>query len=433
MRNFGYLLSDNASNVIISLLVSYFVNRYLGVERYGILNYCVALCGLWECLMGLGSDIVIRKEVVLEKFSIGQLRGTGALIYIIGAAISFIGLIVTTIFLKSDRTITICILIISISYFCKITYNIQNIFIAKLQTDLYVKWNIRIKIVVAATKLMLVYLKADIYCFAAIYLFETILQVIMFELLAKKYLSDYGSEISLEAFRHIISQSWAYVLSNIGMVVYMKIDQVMIKHMIGESAVGYYSAAVNLVDYFIFIPTAFANAMLPILTESYMTNKMQFKREYVTFFERMIGIMVLVIATVQLFGKLAVYVIYGSEYMPAIGILRIYAFASLFAAIVCANSIYMTIFQNQIKTLICTCTAAITNVILNAILISSIGVNGAAIATIVSQFIASIGCLFLWENTRELLKIIFESLLFENTRKQCRDLFINVLKRNRKD
>ena len=43
----------------------------------------------------------------------------------------------------------------------------------------------------------------------------------------------------------LLKESWPLILSGLVISVYMKIDQVMIKHLIDDNAVGIYAAAVE--------------------------------------------------------------------------------------------------------------------------------------------------------------------------------------------
>lgn len=420
LKNFSWLISDNVIAILISLVTATIINRYLGVERYGILNYCIAMVGLWECIISLGSRAVIQKEVVLGRYTVGELRGTSAIINLIGAIIAFIGVLSVALYLREDKEVLICTLIIAAAFFCKISYSIQNIFIAKQETGLYVRWNVWVRLAVAAFKIVLVFINGNLVLFSVSVFLESWLQSMALIYLAKKHLGESKVSISLEAFKTIMSQSWAYVVSEVGIVIYMRIDQVMVGRMLDASELGRYSAAVALTDYFNFIPLAFGSAMLPILTEVFKKDKKAFRKEYVLYYERMILGVLAIVALIQIFGKLAIFILYGQDFADAIIPLRIYAISEIFTAVGVTHSAFINLHLAQKKNMFCTCSAAVLNVVLNLWWIPRFGTSGAAWATVVCQFTASIAGYLLWADTREMLGLVLEALRFKCVRGRLR-------------
>ena len=68
--------------------------------------------------------------------------------------------------------------------------------------------------------------------------------------------------------RSLLKDSWPLALSGVVVMIYMKIDQVMIKHMIGEEAVGFYAAAVRLCEAWYFIPVTICNSIFPAIVNA---------------------------------------------------------------------------------------------------------------------------------------------------------------------
>ena len=62
-----------------------------------------------------------------------------------------------------------------------------------------------------------------------------------------------------------MKDSWPLLLSGLVVMVYMRIDQIMIKNMINDEAVGYYSSAVRLCEAWYFIPVTLCNSLFPAI------------------------------------------------------------------------------------------------------------------------------------------------------------------------
>src|SRR3989442_528209 len=75
-------------------------------------------------------------------------------------------------------------------------------------------------------------------------------------------------QVSIQRAKMLLSDSWPLILSGLVIVVYMRIDQVMLGEMKGAEAVGIYSAAVKLSEVWYFIPMAIVSSVFPSIIEA---------------------------------------------------------------------------------------------------------------------------------------------------------------------
>lgn len=68
---------------------------------------------------------------------------------------------------------------------------------------------------------------------------------------------------SLSWVRILLRDSWPLILSGLSVMVYMKIDQVILGEMIDNKAVGIYSAAIRISEVWYFIPMAIVSSVSP--------------------------------------------------------------------------------------------------------------------------------------------------------------------------
>lgn len=112
---------------------------------------------------------------------------------------------------------------------------------------------------------------------------------------------------------------------------------------------------------------------------------------------------------ISLFGKIAILILYGRNYMPAQWPLAILVWSTGFAVLGTARSIWIVTegYNKYEKNF--TIIGAIINVILNATLIPGMGIIGASIATLLSQMFVCLGAPLLYKDTRQFDKILFSS------------------------
>ncbi|EMO60291.1 polysaccharide biosynthesis domain protein [Leptospira borgpetersenii serovar Pomona str. 200901868] len=68
--------------------------------------------------------------------------------------------------------------------------------------------------------------------------------------------------------RTLLRDSWMLLLSGLAVIVYMRIDQIMIGQMMGDEAVGIYTAAVKISEVWYFIPMAVASSIFPAILKA---------------------------------------------------------------------------------------------------------------------------------------------------------------------
>ena len=82
---------------------------------------------------------------------------------------------------------------------------------------------------------------------------------------------------------YIIKESFPLVLSGAAVVIYQRIDQVMIGNMIDKSSVAYFATAGKFLDLVIFLPMVLTQTITPLLVvvkeenyKKYVQKKYQF-------------------------------------------------------------------------------------------------------------------------------------------------------------
>jgi O-antigen/teichoic acid export membrane protein len=190
--------------------------------------------------------------------------------------------------------------------------------------------------------------------------------------------------------KSLLKDSWPLILSGIAIMIYIRIDQVMLKMMLDDRAVGLYSAAVKLSEIWYFIPMIISQSVFPsILNTKKVSEELYMKRIY-NLYSLMIWLAIGIAIALTFFSVDVVKILFGSEYLPdSAKVLSLYVWAGIPVFLGVASSQYL-IAENYTKLSFArTIVGAIANVILNLILIPYYGIIGAAIATLISYFIAT--------------------------------------------
>jgi PST family polysaccharide transporter len=172
----------------------------------------------------------------------------------------------------------------------------------------------------------------------------------------------------------------------------MKIDQIMLGQMVGDQAVGIFSAATRISEVWYFIPMVVVSSIFPAILNA----KEQSKELYHKYLQRLYALMVwmsIAVALPMTFLAIPlVEILYGKAYLESGIILSIHIWASVFVFLGVASSRWILAENRQILSLQRSLFGMLINVALNLLLIPLYGAIGAAVATVVAQF--SVGMLF---------------------------------------
>ena len=99
--------------------------------------------------------------------------------------------------------------------------------------------------------------------------------------------------------------------------IYGQTDKLMLKQMLDETYVGYYSTASTLCAMWVFVLTAIIDSINPTIMRLHNTNYQQYERKNRQLYAIVFYVSVFVSVLFMIFGDFAISILYGAEYAPA--------------------------------------------------------------------------------------------------------------------
>jgi O-antigen/teichoic acid export membrane protein len=387
VRNVVWAVTGKVITLLGGLLVGIFVARYLGPEQYGLMSYVLSYVALFQVLASFGMDqIEIREESKTPKEK-DKIIGTAFGLKLFFAVVT-IGLIALTAWVfEADSFTKWMIILYSTSMIMNSFGVIRNYFTSLVWNEYIVKTEITRTFIGAGIKVVLLLLHAPLVWFIIATLFDTVL-------IAGGYLVSYRSKIDSvrkwrfdkETAKYLITQSFPLLLSGAAVVVYQKIDQVMLGNMLNKEVVGFYAIAGTFASIIGFIPTILSQTVTPILVHAYKTNLQEYTQKTKVFINVSTWIIIIICIFVSAISNPLIRYTYGTQYLAAIPLLQITIFKEIGYAMAQTSGI-MIITENIQKIValrnLLGCMICIT---LNLLLIPHYDVFGAAITSIVTAF-----------------------------------------------
>ncbi|OIO48530.1 MAG: hypothetical protein AUJ32_00290 [Parcubacteria group bacterium CG1_02_40_82] len=239
---------------------------------------------------------------------------------------------------------------------------------------------------------------------------------------------------NLPYWRKIIKESFPLAISAVFVMIYFKLDTLMLSLMKPPGDVGIYGVAYKILESLIFFPALFVGLIMPLLSRYALTDQIEFKRVA----QRGLDILLTFAMPLALGGLILsqpiIALIAGSQFGAAVGVLNILIFAT---AIIFLGSLFsnMIIALDKQKALAKIYgLGAIVNFSVNLILIPRFSYWGAASSTLFTEALVTFLMLIVIKkavnympNFGILLKIFFASLVMSLILYFARELNIFIL------
>jgi O-antigen/teichoic acid export membrane protein len=390
LANTSWLFVERILRIIVSFVVTIFVVRYLGPKDFGLFSYVLSFFWLFVSLSTLGLESITTREIIKQPEKRDEIIGTVFFLRLAGSVTAIASVGLALIFLGEETNTTIMILLLSGSFLFQSFSAIEYYFRGKVQAK-YNAYALSASVLVSSLlKVIFILIKAPLIYFVVAVVFEyAVLAIGLVAVYHLNAFSIFNWKYSKSLASSLLKDAWPLALSGIVVMIYMKIDQIMIKNMMSEEAVGYYASAVRLCEAWYFIPVTLCNSIFPAIvnaknvSEEFYNNRMQKLYDILTWLA--IGIAI----PVTIFSNQIITLLFGSEFSPASPVLTIYIWAGIAVFLGVASSQYL-INENLTKlSFLRTLIGMIINVFLNLLLIPVYGIIGSAIATLVSYTIVT--------------------------------------------
>lgn len=408
LGNSGWMIGQQIYNMLLQLVVGSLSARYLGPSNYGLINYGASLISFFSIVCRLGLDSVIINEMIKTPSKRGRYLGTALVLRLVTSVVSMF-MIMTIIRVMEPGNITLYIITLLQSF--AVILQTYEVFTYWFQLNLQMKF-VSIATMIAQTivglwRIILLASKATIYFFA----FSSSIQYLVCGVVViycfRREHNGLKLEYSKADARDLLGKSYHFIITGLAVTFYSQIDKIMIGKLINSTELGFYTAAATIAALWEFVPNALINSARPLIIE---LREREYKKYINRFQQLLLAITLLsifVAVAVICFGKVVIFILYGSEYVEAVIPLDILVCATGFAMIGTARGIWIVAEGYNRYSKYYILIGAGVNFILNIFAIQYWGIIGASITTLISQIIVAFVSPLFFKKTRQFDKIYF--------------------------
>ena len=389
VRNLFWAMLGKIVTLMGSLFVGIIIARYLGPKQYGLMNYVISFVSLFQVFALFGLDNIEIRETAGNHDRFHTILGTAFGLKLIFAVITMVAIIATSFFLEADSNTTILVSIYSLSVILNSFTVFRNYFTAIVQNEYIAKSEITRTLLGAAIKILLLLLHAPLMWFIVAYTFDWFLLGSGYFFSYKKGIGNISEwKFNWNYARFLLRESFPLLLTSAAVIIYQRIDQVMIGQMIDKESVGYFSVASRIVEILIYVPMILVQTITPVLVQKRKESESAYKTKAQLFMNVTVWSTFVVAIFASCIAHWAILLLFGSTYLPSVPVLQVMAFKSVSVAISTTAGHMLIVEGLQRYAIIRDTFGCIVCVLLNYILLRQYGIIAAAFVAIASNLAA---------------------------------------------
>lgn len=413
-KNTSWLVLGRVVKLGLTFLVGVFVARYLGPEQYGLYNFTISFVMLFMVVSRLGLNHLMIREFSESPDKSGVYLGTCAALKIVAALISFSGIIGLSFLLNIDSDGRILIFIFGLSLIFR-GFDIITVYLESLrQARVFIIAELIQAVCFAIAKIWCIYTGKPVLWFIAVQASEWILILsIVYAVLRKRDVDFFKTwSFSFGVAKTLLKEAYPFIFAGAAVIIYRRIDQIMLHQMVSSEEVGFYAAATRPAVFIGLVPTLVVRSLTPSLVGAKKKSEKLFRQRYQLLDSLIFWGTLAVTLGVVLFSGLLISILYGDSYTKSSEILSVLAWKGLFTAMGAASAQYILVSGLQKYVPIRQGAGCILNIAMNVCLIPVYGAVGAAWASVLATMVALFGMHFFIPTLRELFYCQCKSIMW---------------------
>ena len=389
-KNTSWMMAEQFLRIIAGIFVGIWVARYLGPNQFGLFSYVLAFTAIFGGIAKLGLDGIMVRELVNHPDKYNIYLGTAFWLKVLGALLVVGAMAAIVPFTSNDAATNLFIFIIGASLVFQSSEVIEFYFQSQVLGKIISICKVIQIVLSTIIKIYLVITEVELIYFILVIAFDAISLAVSYFIAYKlgKNASFY-KHFDLNIAKKLLRDSWPFMLSIVVFSIYLQMDIIMIREMLGEYEAGLYAAGLKLALSHIFLSTIITISLFPALLNSKKISKYNYEQRIQRLFSLLILINFFAAITISVTGDVLLDSLFGSAYSPAYNVLIIQTWSSIFAAIGFAfHQILMAENLGELA-LLRAIFGLVINLLLNLILIPIYGIVGAAIALLISQIFSN--------------------------------------------
>ncbi|PLR37325.1 flippase [Chimaeribacter californicus] len=388
--NACWLIAERVLFGFSGVFISIYVARYLQPAQFGTISYLLSIVAITVPLIQMGADNILFNRIARNPQSGIRLMLASARLRARWFAVTSAILLVWGLWYLEWTPFVMLVLVLISSYF-----QIQDVFKIYYDATLNSKRNTFINngvlLLAILVRVAMVKYEMSLVWFVLPYILSS---AVPYLIRRRMFMREHPAPAQMPASRALTDRYSRYLmvvglplsLSALSIVIYTRIDQVMLESMVGAHAVGLYSAATTLCYAWTFVPMALITSLMATVVGARNADE---QADMIRMLFLIILIVMLpIVGFYLLFGGQLLTMLFGAGFSEASAIVPLCTFTALCSVLGTLSMRVMVLYSGYRFIAFKMPLVALVNIVLNWMLIPRYGIAGAAMSTLVAEFLS---------------------------------------------
>lgn len=410
-KNFAYNAIYQLLGFVFPLITTPYISRVLGATGIGAYSYSFSVASYFILFAMLGLNNYGNRSIAMVRNNDRVLSKTFCSIYVLQLITSFLCILAYTIYIfiiSKPKTINIIMLL----YVLSALFDISWFIFGMEKFKIAVLRNLVVRILTVCSIFVFVRSSEDTNVYAFIMVMGTLVSQLMLWPYLKKYIIP--TKIEWKDIAQHIKPNLILFIPVIAVSLYKIMDKIMLGSMSTVIEVGYFESVEKVIGIPISLINALGTVMLPRMT-NIVTSKNKNIEGYFFNLSILFAVMVSVAMSMGILGISEIFVplFYGPGYEKCAVLLVILMPSCIFIAFANVIRTQFLIPHSFDKEYVISCVlGAIVNLIINYILIPRYLSVGAAIGTLLAEFVVCLYQAYSIRNKINVTKLALDCSIF---------------------
>jgi len=378
LDNTGWLLFERMLRIVAGLVIGAWVARYLGPSQFGELAYVISFLAFFQVVADLQADGFIIRDITQEREEASIILGTVLWLRLGIAVLSWLAAVVFMLVLHpKDFQLILLTAIVGATMVFRTSDTIDYWFQSQSQSKRTVTAKLFAFLLSSCVRIALLIFKAPLIAFAGVMCFECAVAALALSVAYHRFPTKTPWKATIVQAKTLLSLCWPFIISSLMITVFLKIDQIMLKEMLGERQLGIFAAALPISQVWTVIPTTLVVSLAPFVARKFSQDEALYRDALVKIFRFFALMSTLGAVCTAAISPWLINLMYGAQYQYSAVILSVHVFTNILIFQGIAQDLWVINKNVRRVTLIATFSAAVVGVSCNMILIKKFGPLGA--------------------------------------------------------
>ena len=257
----------------------------LGPAQFGLLAYVIAFIALFQAVANLSNDAIVVRDITQDRSAASEILGTLLAMRVSAGIVCWAAVVASVAFFSpGDRQVLWMTVVVGGVLVFQAADSVDLWFQSQSQSRRTVVAKLSAYLVSSGMKVLLILANAPLEAFVFVTAFDALASAGGLWVAYRHMPTSSAWRRSAPRAHSLLAESWPFILSGVSIAAYSRVDQILVKELLGDRSLGIYAAALPLAQFWQVIPVILETSLAPFIARFKQADEAGYRRALVLVF-----------------------------------------------------------------------------------------------------------------------------------------------------